>query len=40
MVYLMGLLNHVEAEQAVQAAQNAYGVQKIIKIFEYIDEKG
>jgi len=39
-VYLMGLLNHVEAEQAVQAAQNAYGVQKIIKIFEYIDEKG
>lgn len=37
-VYLMGLLNHVEANQAVQAAQKTYGVQKIVKIFEYIDQ--
>lgn len=37
-VYLMGLLNHVEAQQAVQAAGKAYGVQKIVKIFEYIDQ--
>lgn len=37
-VYLMGLVNHVEAEQAVQSAKKAYGVQKIVKIFEYIDQ--
>lgn len=37
-VYLMGLLNHVEAEQAVQTARQAYGVQKIVKIFEYIGQ--
>lgn len=37
-VYLMGIVNHVEAEQAVQTAQKAWGVQKIVKIFEYIDQ--
>jgi len=37
-IYLMGLVNHVEAEQAVQVARKAYGVQKIVKIFEYIDQ--
>lgn len=36
-VYLMGLVDHLEAEQAVDAARKAYGVQKIVKIFEYID---
>lgn len=36
-VYLMGLLTKAEAERAVQQAQKTYGVQKIVKIIEYID---
>jgi osmotically-inducible protein OsmY len=36
-IYLMGLVNQLEAEQAVQVARKAYGVQKIVKIFEYIE---
>ena len=36
-VYLMGLLTRAEAEAAVTQAQKVYGVQKIVKIIEYID---
>ena len=36
-VYLMGLLTHAEADAAVAQAQKVYGVQKIVKIIEYID---
>jgi osmotically-inducible protein OsmY len=36
-VYLMGLLTHAEAEQDVAQVQKVYGVQKIVKIVEYID---
>lgn len=36
-VYLMGLLTREETEQAVTAARGVYGVQKIVKIVEYID---
>lgn len=36
-VYLMGLLTHAEANAVVQQAQKVYGVQKIVKIIEYID---
>lgn len=36
-VYLMGLLTREETEQAVTAAREVYGVQKIVKIVEYID---
>lgn len=36
-VYLMGLLTHAEADAAVNQAQKVYGVQKIVKIIEYID---
>lgn len=36
-VYLMGLLTREESELAVTAARGVYGVQKIVKIFEYID---
>ncbi|MGB2246688.1 MAG: BON domain-containing protein [Alcanivorax sediminis] len=36
-VYLMGLLTHAEADAAVSQAQRVYGVQKIVKIIEYID---
>ena len=36
-VYLMGLLTHAEADAVVNQAQRVYGVQKIVKIIEYID---
>ena len=36
-VYLMGLLTRAEADAAVSQAQKVYGVQKIVKIIEYID---
>lgn len=35
-VYLMGMVTREEAEQAVNVAQQAYGVQKIVKVFEYL----
>ncbi|MFZ5722344.1 MAG: BON domain-containing protein [Pseudomonadota bacterium] len=38
-VYLMGLLTREETEMAVNAARNVYGVQKIVKIVEYIDAR-
>lgn len=38
-VYLMGLLTREEAELAVASARKVYGVQKIVKIVEYIDPK-
>lgn len=36
-VYLMGLVTHTEADAAVAAVQRAGGVQRIVKLFEYID---
>ena len=36
-VYLMGLLERDEADAVVQQVQRVYGVQKIVKIIEYID---
>jgi len=36
-VYLMGLLNRAHANQAVEVAAKVYGVQKIVKVFEYLD---
>lgn len=36
-VYLMGLLTKSEAERVVDAASSIYGVQKVIRLFEYID---
>ena len=36
-VYLMGLLTHDEADAVVEQVQKVYGVQKIVKIIEYID---
>ena len=36
-VYLMGLVSQAEAEQAVAVAHKTYGVQKIVKVFEYVD---
>lgn len=35
-VYLMGMLPRAEADKAVEAARAVYGVQKIVKVFEYM----
>ena len=35
-VYLMGLVNETEAAHAVDITKNIYGVEKIVKLFEYI----
>jgi osmotically-inducible protein OsmY len=35
-VYLLGMLPRDEADAAVEAARSVYGVQKIVKVFEYI----
>ncbi|HYG14075.1 MAG TPA: BON domain-containing protein, partial [Methylophilaceae bacterium] len=37
-VYLMGLVNKQEAEQAVEIASSTDGVEKVVKVFEYIEE--
>jgi len=36
-VYLMGLVTHTEADTAVDVARNSSGIQKIVRVFEYID---
>jgi len=36
-VYLMGLVTHGEADQVVNTIRGTFGVQKIVRIFEYID---
>ena len=36
-VYLLGLLTQQEATRATSVVQNVSGVQKIVKLFEYID---
>lgn len=35
-VYLMGMLPRAEADAAVEAASSVYGVQRIVKVFEYL----
>lgn len=36
-VYLMGMLPRTQADQAVEVASAVYGIQKIVKVFEYIE---
>jgi len=36
-VYMMGLLTRDEADAAVELTRQVYGVQKIVKVFEYIN---
>lgn len=36
-VYLMGLVDQKTADAAVEMARNTGGVQKVVRIFEYID---
>lgn len=37
-VYLMGMVTRKEADDAVDIARNTDGVQKVVKVFEYIVE--
>ena len=37
-VYLMGLVTRNEADKSVDLVRTVNGIQKIIKIFEYVDE--
>lgn len=36
-VYLMGLVSHEESDRATEAARQVGGVQKVVKLFQYID---
>ncbi|BDM66030.1 BON domain-containing protein [Shewanella sp. NFH-SH190041] len=36
-VFLLGLVNRQEANQAVEVTRNTAGVRKVIKVFEYTD---
>ena len=36
-VYLMGIVTHKEADDAVEIARATEGVQKVVKVFEYLD---
>ena len=36
-VYLLGLVYHAEADAAVAEAQKVSGVQRVVKLFEYLD---
>ena len=36
-VYLMGMVTRTEADRAVEVVKTAYGVQKIVRVFEYLD---
>ena len=37
-IYLMGLVTHAEADTIVNNAKEAYGLQKIVRVFEYIEQ--
>ena len=36
-VYLMGLVNHTEADAAAEITSTTRGVQRVVKLFEYLD---
>jgi osmotically-inducible protein OsmY len=36
-VFLLGLVTHAEAGQVTEKAREVSGVQRIVKLFEYID---
>jgi len=36
-VYLMGIVSHLEADRAVAVVTKSAGVQRVVKIFEYTD---
>lgn len=37
-VYVMGIVTHEQANLAVAVARNIKGVQRVVKVFKYIDE--
>lgn len=37
-VYLLGLVTHAEAKIASEIASTTFGVQKVVRAFEYIDQ--
>ena len=37
-VYLMGIVNHTEADDAAKIASTTSGVEKVVKVFEYTDD--
>jgi osmotically-inducible protein OsmY len=37
-VYLMGLVTHQEADDATEIARGTEGVEKVVKVFEYMDD--
>ena len=37
-VYLMGLVSRIEGDSAAQSARTVTGVERVVKVFEYIDE--
>lgn len=37
-VFLMGLVTHKEADDAVEIARGVSGVDKVVKVFEYMDD--
>jgi osmotically-inducible protein OsmY len=38
-VYLMGLVSRTEAERIIRATSSTAGVQKVVQLFEYIEEQ-
>jgi len=36
-VYLMGIVKHDEAAAATEITSNTSGVQRVVKLFEYLD---
>ncbi len=38
-VYLLGLVTRAEAETATEAARTTSGVQRVVRIFEYVEEE-
>jgi osmotically-inducible protein OsmY len=39
-VFLLGLVTREEADRAVEVARNTRGIQKIVRVFEYIENPG
>jgi osmotically-inducible protein OsmY len=36
-VYMLGLVYHAEADAAIAEARRVGGVQRVVKLFEYLD---
>ena len=36
-VFLMGFISKSDSKSIVEIARNVFGVQKVVKVFEYVD---